>query len=182
MFSEYTWISFTLALIILFYLPSFSYGSICTGNNVFPNWYGSVGYPPYFTGWCPQTYGLSRCENSRLWWQMALIILQLMLLAQKCAPPMLTATWQHRITTIPLFAVILSTSMMIWQTGATILSVAMRRPFSNSTLVKSRIDTLMPIVWILRSRLLSVLGFGTAVGDVDDHSCWTFTKYSKNYT
>jgi len=43
-------------------------GSICTGNNVSPNWYGAVGYPPYFTRntpeKCPQIFELSRCEQS----------------------------------------------------------------------------------------------------------------------
>ncbi len=43
-------------------------GSICTGNNVSPNWYGAVGYPPYFTRntpeKCPQEFELSRCEQS----------------------------------------------------------------------------------------------------------------------
>jgi len=42
--------------------------SICTGNNMSPNWYGPVGYPPYFTRnseeKCPQKYKLSRCEQS----------------------------------------------------------------------------------------------------------------------
>jgi len=44
------------------------YGSICTGNSASPNWYGSVGYTPYFTNSasekCPQKYSLSRCEQS----------------------------------------------------------------------------------------------------------------------
>ena len=42
--------------------------SICSGINASPNWYGSVGYPPYFTRdvpeKCPQKYKLSRCEQS----------------------------------------------------------------------------------------------------------------------
>merc|ERR1712194_401590 len=44
------------------------YSSICTGNVASPNWYGSVGYTPYFTNSasekCPQKYSLSRCEQS----------------------------------------------------------------------------------------------------------------------
>ena len=43
-------------------------GSICSGSNDSPNWYGAVGYPPYFTNSvserCPQKYPLSRCEQS----------------------------------------------------------------------------------------------------------------------
>ena len=56
-----------LALELVIGLPGTS-GSICSGNNVSPNWYGANGYPPYFTRdgpeKCPQIYGLSRCEQS----------------------------------------------------------------------------------------------------------------------
>ena len=42
--------------------------SECVGPNASPNWYGSVGYPPYFTRdtpeKCPQKFALSRCEQS----------------------------------------------------------------------------------------------------------------------
>jgi len=54
-------------ILILIILPS-AYGSICTGIAASPNWYGSVGYPPYFNRStienCPQKYSLSRCEQS----------------------------------------------------------------------------------------------------------------------
>ena len=53
--------------LVLGNLPN-SYGSVCTGNNASPNWYGMVGYPPYFANsaseGCPQKYSLSRCEQS----------------------------------------------------------------------------------------------------------------------
>uniref|UniRef100_A0A6U5EJ03 EF-hand domain-containing protein n=1 Tax=Corethron hystrix TaxID=216773 RepID=A0A6U5EJ03_9STRA len=49
-------------------LPTGILASICSGNNASPNWYGSVGYPPYFTRKniekCPQKYELSSCEQS----------------------------------------------------------------------------------------------------------------------
>ena len=58
----------SLILAWCFYLPGAALGSICSGNNVSPNWYGAAGYPPYFTRdapeKCPQKYGLSRCEQS----------------------------------------------------------------------------------------------------------------------
>jgi len=50
------------------YLLPVALGSVCTGNNISPNWYGAVGYPPWFTNDssenCPQKYSLSRCEQS----------------------------------------------------------------------------------------------------------------------
>lgn len=57
-----------LILILILNAIRSTYGSICAGPNASPNWYGSAGYPPYFTRntpeKCPQKYGLSRCEQS----------------------------------------------------------------------------------------------------------------------
>ena len=51
----------------LLLLPDLSFGAICTGNVASPNWYGPDGFPPYLTRNAekfPQTYALSRCEQS----------------------------------------------------------------------------------------------------------------------
>ena len=65
--SQLSFLSSGILLLAVTLLP-IADGSICAGNNVSPNWYGMVGYPPYFTNSeserCPQTYSLSRCEQS----------------------------------------------------------------------------------------------------------------------
>jgi hypothetical protein len=61
-------VSLILLQVNLFNKIDFVSGSICTGNNASPNWYGAVAYPPYFTRSapekCPQVLELSRCELS----------------------------------------------------------------------------------------------------------------------
>ena len=32
-------------ILVCLCIPSATFGSICSGNNVSPNWYGAVGYP-----------------------------------------------------------------------------------------------------------------------------------------
>jgi len=54
-------------ILLLGMLPSIS-GSICTGADASPNWYGTAAFPPYFIRDdpenCTQKYSLSRCEQS----------------------------------------------------------------------------------------------------------------------
>lgn len=57
----------TLLLALLF-LSSATDATICSGPDASPNWYGSYGYPPWFTRYedenCPQKYSMSKCEQS----------------------------------------------------------------------------------------------------------------------
>ena len=47
-------LSLILVQVNLFNELGFVSGSICTGNNASPNWYGAAGYPPYFTRNTPE--------------------------------------------------------------------------------------------------------------------------------
>mmetsp|Transcript_28862 Transcript_28862/g.31898 ORF Transcript_28862/g.31898 Transcript_28862/m.31898 type:complete len:597 (+) Transcript_28862:108-1898(+) len=53
---------------VLAFCLSSACATICSGPDASPNWYGSYGYPPWFTRYddenCPQKYSMSKCEQS----------------------------------------------------------------------------------------------------------------------